>query len=58
MIYIARIEGGTVAQVIVAAEGSEAAVGWAVVGPENVVGIGWLYQDGQFIAPETGEVEE
>ncbi|MFC3568423.1 hypothetical protein [Paracoccus simplex] len=51
MIYVAKIENGLVAQVTVEADGLAAPEGWAVVGPENAVGIGWSYADGQFIPP-------
>ena len=51
MIYVAKIEGGRVVQVIVAPADYLAAEGWVVIGPENVVGMGWAYDRGQFIAP-------
>ncbi|MDN3710994.1 hypothetical protein QWZ10_02645 [Paracoccus cavernae] len=52
MIYAARIEGGSVAQVTVEAEGYAAPDGWAVVGPINAVGIGWTYDGLRFVPPE------
>lgn len=52
MIYAARIEDGLVAQVTVEPEEYIAPGGWAVIGPENVVGIGWSYDGTGFVSPE------
>lgn len=42
MIYVAQIEEGIVRQVIVASEDHEPDPSWAIVGPENTVGIGGI----------------
>lgn len=55
MIYVAQISDGIVTAVTVQPENYEPQPGQAVVGPDNVVGIGWSYQDGQFVAPVTEE---
>lgn len=50
-VYVAKIENGLVAQVTVEADGFAAPSGWAVVGSDNTVGIGWVHVDGQFVPP-------
>lgn len=56
MVYIAQIEDGIVTRVVVSPASVEPPDGWVVVGPENTVGIGWSYQDGEFAPPEPFEV--
>lgn len=55
MIYVAQISDGIVTAVTVQPADYEPQPGQVVVGPDNVVGIGWAYQDGQFVAPVTEE---
>lgn len=55
MIYVAQISDGIVTAVTVQPEDYVPQPGYVVVGPDNVVGIGWAYQDGQFVAPVTEE---
>ena len=52
MIYIARIDQGVVASVTVQPDDYRPTDSEAVVGPENVVGIGWLWDGEAFTAPE------
>lgn len=58
MIYVAQIEDGLVVRVVVSPASIAPPEGWSVVGPENVVGIGWGFADGRFTAPEDREPEE
>ena len=51
MIYVAQIEGGIVTRVVVSPASIEHPEGWVIVGPENTVGIGWTYEDGEFVPP-------
>lgn len=52
MIYVAEVKDGIVTRVVVSDSDIE---GWITVGPENTVGIGWAYVDGEFIAPVDGD---
>lgn len=54
MTHFARVsKSGIVRQVVVGEpnDGNE----WIEIGPENTVGIGWIYQDGEFISPYQNE---
>lgn len=51
MVYVAQIEDGIVTRVVVSPSSIEHPEGWAVVGPENTVGIGWTYDGGAFVPP-------
>lgn len=51
MIYVALVLDGLVRCVHVCGDDYIPASGEVVVGPENVVGIGWTYQDGEFTPP-------
>lgn len=52
--YAAQVEDGLVVQVIVGdAVWASNALGGFWVGSEELVGIGWIYLDGQLIAPPT-----
>ncbi len=50
MMYAAEVENGIVTRVVVLVEGKRGD-GYVTIGPENTVGIGWLYQDGEFTSP-------
>lgn len=51
MIYFAKIENGLVAQVTVRPDDYQPGEGEALIGPANVVGIGWAYEGGEFVPP-------
>ena len=51
MIYVALVIDGVVDNVQVCEDDYIPASGEVVIGPENVVGIGWIYQDGEFTPP-------
>ena len=51
MIYVALVLDGLVRCVHVCRDDYIPASGEVVIGPENVVGIGWTYQDGEFTPP-------
>lgn len=51
MIYVALVSDGVVGHVHVCDDDYMPATGEVVIGPENVVGIGWTYQDGEFKPP-------
>ncbi|QFQ87305.1 hypothetical protein F8A10_07640 [Paracoccus kondratievae] len=55
MIYVAQISDGIVTVVTVQPADYEPEQGQVVVGHDNLVGIGWSYLDGQFVAPVTGD---
>lgn len=55
MIYVAQISDGIVTAVTVQPADYEHEPGQVVVGPDNVVGIGWSYLDGEFVAPVTDD---
>ncbi|GLK63356.1 hypothetical protein [Paracoccus kondratievae] len=50
-VYVAQISDGIVTAVTVKPAGYHPEPGQVVIGPDNVVGIGWAYQDGLFVAP-------
>lgn len=52
MRYVAKIEGGVVAQVTVEPDDAGMAADQVAIGPENTVGIGWRLADGVFAPPE------
>lgn len=55
MIYAAKIESGLVVQVTVESADFVAPEGWAVIGAENVVGIGWSCDGTEFSPPADPE---
>jgi hypothetical protein len=55
MIYVATVEDGVVTRVTVETEPFTPAPDQAVIGPDNVVGIGWLYDGSSFAPPVTEE---
>lgn len=50
MIYAAKVESGIVTRVIVL-PASVSPDGLVIIGPDNTVGIGWTYENGEFVAP-------
>lgn len=51
MAYVAQIDDGIVTRVVVSPVSIEHPEGWEVIGPDNVVGIGWSYEGGEFVPP-------
>jgi len=51
MIYVARIESGTVVQVTVEPYDYQPEPGHVLIGPDNVVGIGWAWDGTSFDPP-------
>ena len=58
MIYVARIEGGIVSQVVVEPDGYLPRAGEAGIGPANTVGIGWAWDGEAFAPPPQHEEDE
>lgn len=54
-VYVARIEGGLVAQVTANPVGHRSEEPEALIGPENIVGVGWAYDEGEFHPSQTVE---
>lgn len=52
MIYIAKIENNIVSQVFIAREDYELKDSEVVIGLENTVGVGFIFEDGEFKQPE------
>jgi hypothetical protein len=58
MTYAAKVEDGTVVQVIVGdAAWAQSRLGGVWLDSEVLVGIGWLVVDGQILLPEPGETD-
>jgi hypothetical protein len=58
MTYAAKVEDGTVVQVIVGdADWAQSRLGGVWLDSEVLVGIGWLVVDGQILPPEPGETD-
>lgn len=55
MIYVAEVVHGVVVNVTVEADGVSLRAGQVLVGPENVVGIGWRWDGTAFLAPPAAE---
>lgn len=51
MRYVAEIESGVVVQVTVEPDEFTPGPDQAIIGPENTVGIGWTFADGEFSPP-------
>ncbi|MDP0928484.1 hypothetical protein Q0601_14960 [Paracoccus onubensis] len=49
-IYAAEVIDGVVTRVVVLTE-DKRGEGWVKIGRENTVGIGWTYENGEFIPP-------
>lgn len=54
MIYAAEVTEGIVTRVVVVTSETD---GLITIGTENVVGIGWSYEDGVFVPPVYVEEE-
>ena len=51
MIYVAHLTAGVVTQVTVEPDDFATEPGQAIIGPNNVVGIGWTYNGSVFAPP-------
>lgn len=57
MIYLAKVEDGIVTQVITAKDTVDLP-DYIYIGTENIVGVGWTYEDDEFYPPVHEETEE
>lgn len=55
MIYAAEVASDLVARVVVVSDDGGVTDGLVMIGPDNTVGIGWLYVDGEFLSTHEEE---
>lgn len=55
MFYMAEVVDDLVARVVVVSDDDDVSEGLVMIGPDNTVGIGWLYVDGEFVSPHEEE---